>query len=213
MSVKDTLKAILSKQMSVEQALSKSSPEEREEIEIALAYMSEMRKSCHETYKTDSNGQWKIEKSFDSKSYLSAAAAGKKQNTIDYSKDVNPKPDYASIEANAPTLDYSKMTSPKPKSSPQSKKDVWLKVNAERQKKNTGMAKDEGVLLDKDVKNKDRMVVKNDMLGYGPSGSPESSMTMSEKEPHSDDPKHEAKEKEKAKKIKDKAQELLDMHE
>jgi len=34
---------------------------------------------------------------------------------------------------------------------------------------------------------------------------------MSEKEPH-DDPKHEEKEKQKAKKIKDKAQELLDMH-
>jgi hypothetical protein len=66
--------------------------------------------------------------------------------------------------------------------------------------------------LDEELKNKERMTAKNDMLGYGPAGSPESAMTMSEKEPHDDDPKHEAKEKEKAKKIKDKAQELLDMH-
>jgi hypothetical protein len=212
MSVRDTLKAILSKQISVEEALVKSSPEEREDIEIALAYMSEMRKSCHETYKTDKNGQWKIEKAFDSGSYLSNAAAGKKQNTIDYSKDVNPKPDYASIEANAPTLDYSKMTSPKPKTSPQSKKDVWLKVNAERQKKvGTGMAKS-GVLLDEELKNKERMTAKNDMLGYGPAGSPESAMTMSEKEKIEGSEEHETAEKKKAKEIKRKAEEILSIH-
>jgi hypothetical protein len=37
-------------------------------------------------------------------------------------------------------------------------------------------------------------------------------MTAKAEEPHKDDPKHEAKEQEKAKTIKDKAQELLDMH-
>lgn len=43
-------------------------------------------------------------------------------------------------------------------------------------------------------------------------GDGDAQMTMSEKEPHKDDPKHEAKEKVKAKKIKAEAQDLLDMH-
>ena len=48
------------------------------------------------------------------------------------------------------------------------------------------------------------------MMGY--SSNPAAAVMMSEKEPHKDDPEHEKKEQIKAKKIKENAEDILDMH-
>lgn len=73
--------------------------------------------------------------------------------------------------------------------------------------------KSEGANIEKEPTPEERrkMTAKSDAVRYG-SKAEEAMMAMSEKEPHTDDPKHEQKEKNKAKKIKDEAQELIDMH-
>lgn len=143
--------------------------------------------------------------------------------TLDYKK-MNPKPNYDKIEAEAPTINYHNNTVSKPTySGAKQKRDaVRAKINAEASetaldtfKRRGQMKKEEGVNSEPELASdkKKRMVTKNEMLGYGPQGSPQSATIMqSEKEPHKDDPKHEEKEQIKAKKIKQEAQDLLDMH-
>lgn len=64
-------------------------------------------------------------------------------------------------------------------------------------------------LINKLKEAKDSLVKQvNESYGTSPNGS----LSMSEKEPHKDDPEHEKKEQEKAKDIKSKAQDILDMH-
>jgi hypothetical protein len=239
MNVKEALTAILSKSLSAEQVYSQVSPQLKEEIEISLAYIGELYKTNDESYfqtiskeevfKFDSNGQWKMEKA-GSIDYAKMNAPKPKMESpsIDYAKmnsvqkkpegpamDYSqPKPDYKSIEEKAPSIDYKQMNDPanqkaawKQKSTPATQKEAWMKVNRQRNEMAArGLKKNEGVLLDEEVKDKSRMIAKDDMLAAA------GSLAQSEKEPHHDDPQHEAKEKKKAKKIKAEAQKLLDMH-
>ncbi len=168
-----------------------------------------------EVCKFDSNGQWKMEKA-GSIDYAKMNAPAKmkpespsidygKMNAVqkqpegpamDYSKH-NVKPDYKSIEEKAPTIDYNKMNDPanqkpawKQKTTPASQKEAWMKVNRQRNEMAArGIKKDEGVMIDRELKDKSRMVAKDDVGAVG------GSLAQSEKEPHKDDRKHEAKEK------------------
>jgi hypothetical protein len=230
MNIREALNAILSKSMKTEDVFAKVEPQERLELEWALADVLERlakntdcakSESYFEIFKYDANGQWKMEK------------AAKPGPTLNYSK-INPR-DNASVnpeakkladtnattsEAGANTIDYQndRMKTPKmwagaAERAKQVKDKIAQQANepaletiARRQK----LKKGDGILEDEETKNKERMIAKNEMLGYGPAGAPSSAMTMSEKDEGS--PEHESAEKKKAKKIKDKAQELLDMH-
>lgn len=222
MNIREALKAILSKSMTAEEVYALTSPALREDLETSLAYIAEMNKSVEKSepvadvMKFDKNGQWKMEK-----------------GSLDYGK-INPRQNAsvnpaakkladggaAASEAAAGSVYYGEMNKPsnqkatwKQTSTPQSKQEAWTKINAQRSAMSARGLKKTGVLIDEEVKNPERMIAKNEMLGYGPTGTPSSSTVMqSEKEPHKDDPHHEEKEKKKAKKIKQKAQELLDMH-
>lgn len=161
--------------------------------------------------------------------------------TLDYSQ-FNKKPDYADIEAKAPTINYSKSPGVKPawSGATDKAKETRARIDAEahetaaetiaRRQGKKPVAKNEGTNLDAPPADKGRMTAKNEMMGYGPTGSPENAMAMSEHEvekgsgpgigaapmmmSENDEgsPEHEAKEKEKAKKIKDDAEYILDMH-
>jgi hypothetical protein len=159
-----------------------------------------------EVLKTDKNGQWSLDKAI------------KPGPTLDYTK-INPKPDYKEMEAKAPTIDYQNNSA--------TKKPVWSgaadQAKAVREKINTeanetavetirrrqDAKKSDGVNVEPELTSdqKKRMVAKNEMMGYG-----QDAVMQSEAEPHKDDPHHEEKEKKKAKKIKEEAEKLLDMH-
>lgn len=252
LNTRDAAVAILSKAKTPEEATIGFDVNELKELDALIkAAKSKMDSAkVSETCKTDKNGQWKIEKAI------------KPGPTLDYSK-MNPKPNRAAQEANAPVIDYSNNSVKEPKRYAGAKEHaeaVRAKLDAEakepaletisrRQKmaKQDGMAafagsvknafgggssnpppppppaptstsssgsaslgskisgsvgramgKDEGVLLDKE-----------------PSPAEKKKMTISkdESEPHKDDPRHEEKEKKKAKKIKEEAEGILDMHE
>jgi hypothetical protein len=148
---------------------------------------------------------------------------------------------YAEIEANAPTIDYQNNRTAQPKyykgaadkaAQVRAKLEVESKETAldtfrrrgqmKPSKPETPLApshpatkqtkKSEGVNVEEEPSSAERakMTAKSEMPGVPTMAS--SAVAMSEKEPHMDDPKHEEKEKKKAKKIKDEAEDLLDMH-
>ena len=144
---------------------------------------------------------------------------------------------YAEAEAKAPVLDYSsgRMSTPKSYAGVAAQAHaVRTQFDAQRNEsaidaiaRRNGTKKAEGVNEDTKTINPERMTAKNEMMGYGggsmmsgaakgdmagDSGASATELEQSEKEPHKDDPHHEAKEKEKAKKIKAEAEGLLDMH-
>ncbi len=118
--------------------------------------------------------------------------------TLDYSQ-INKKPDRAAIEAAAPTIDYggNRMTAPKYTGAKERSEAVRAKLEAE--------AVEPAI----DTINRRQKINKNQNMSYE---APANTVEQSDKEPHKDDPKHEAKEKVKAKKIKEEAEDLLDMH-
>jgi hypothetical protein len=163
------------------------------------------------------------------------AKAIKPGPTLDYGK-MNPKKDYKEMEAKAPVIDYggNRMSTPKPyagaaehAAATRAKLDAESKETAaetiaRRQKANKSdndhAYQEKGVNLEANPSEADkaRMTAKNDMMGYGtsmvPMGGQKGAMMMSEKEPQPGEPGHEEDEKVKAKKIKNEAQDLLDMH-
>lgn len=215
--------ALLKKSLAPEEATKGFSAEELHELEYLMKSINKKTGDgrygrpnpdvdVKEVMKTDSQGQWKIEKAI------------KPGPTIDYSQ-FNKKPDYAEIEAKAPTIDYGKTRMDKPKWSGAADKAaaVRTKINAEAnesaaetiaRRQNKGMVKGDGVNNEPELTagQQKRMVVKNEMMGYGQEAGGAANVMQSE-EPHKDDPQHEAKEKKKAKKIKAEAEDLLDMHE
>ena len=198
--------------------------------EAAEAAKPKMSLVKEEVCKFDQNGQWKMEKagSIDyakmnapkpktespSIDYAKMNAVQKKPEgpSMDYSTH-NPKPDYKSIEEKAPSIDYKKMNDPanqkqawKQKSTPATQKEAWMKVNRQRNEMAAaGFKKNDGVMLDDEIKDKGRMMIKDDMMQAG------GSLEMSEKNVEGS-PEHEATEKKLGKKIKKEAQDLLDMH-
>jgi len=170
------------------------------DLEFALQKMcgkvqKQLEKKTQEIVDYSSNGQWNITKAVKegpSLNYGKTPKAPKQPATLDYSK--TPK-----APKQPATLDYSKtpkapkymdaverIAEQKAKLPPPEASETAAQTIARRQKMN-----------------------KNDIVG----GSSDASlMTMSEKEPHDDDRKHEEKEKAKATSIKEKAQEILDMH-
>lgn len=124
--------------------------------------------------------------------------------TLDYSQ-INKKPDRAAQEAAAPTIDYTnRVAGPKVNSALDRVKAAQAKLDAEANetaletiRRRQQMNKQEANMSYEGAANQ---------VGAG------DDMAMSEAEPHLDDPHHEAKEKKIGKKIKEEAQDLLDMH-
>lgn len=204
-SIKEALKGILSKSMDADEAFVRVAPGERDELAIHLAYVQErlVKSSLEEVCKVNKNGQWNIEKAI------------KPGPTLDYSK-INPKADYKEIEAAAPTINYSNTPGSKPawSGSTDRAQAVRSKIDAESKEsaaetiaRRQKIKKNQGTNLDAPVADKGRMTAKADMAGEMPDDG-SSSMAMSEE----GTPAHENKEKKIGKKIKDEAQDLLDMH-
>jgi hypothetical protein len=217
--------ALLKKSLAPEEATKGFSAEELHELEYLMKSINKKTGDgrygrpnpdikVKEVMKTDSQGQWKIEKAI------------KPGPTLDYSK-FNEKPDYADIEAKAPTINYQnnsatkkptwtgaadKATAVRTKIDTESK-ETAAETIARRQKGVKGVVKSDGVNVEPELtaNQQKRMVVKNEMMGYGQEAGGAANVMQSE-EPHKDDPQHEAKEKKKAKKIKKEAEDLLDMN-
>ena len=168
------------------------------------------------------NGQWRLEKATKEGPTLNYGKIDPERNPIS-----NPAAAreakatrLATQEANAPTIDYANNPAVKPRyysGAADRAKATQAKLEAESKEtaaetiaRRQGIKKDEGANIEREPASaeRDKMTAKNEMMGYG-GATP---MTMSEKEPHKDDPEHEIKEKKKAKSIKEKAEELLDMH-
>lgn len=126
------------------------------------------------------------------------AKAIKPGPTLDYSQ-INKKPDRAAIEAAAPTIDYggNRMAAPKYAGAKERAEAVRTKLETE--------ANEPAI----DTINRRQKTFKNENASYS---APANTVEQSDKEPHKDNPEHEAKEKVKAKKIKKEAEDLLDMH-
>lgn len=181
-----------------------------------------MEKKGQEIVDYSPNGQWSIRKAI------------KEGPTLDYSK-INPESNpisnpeaaktkrYADIEANAPKIDYKNDVMAKPtqgQGAAEKARAVRAKIDAEssetaseafaRRNQAKLPAPSSAKPLKKGVDTESQTLTKNEMMGY--SSSPAASVAMSEKEPHKDDPEHEKKEQIKAKKIKENAEDILDMH-
>lgn len=230
-SIKEAALALLSKGKTSEEATKGFSGAELHELEFLMKSINKKTGDgrygrpnpdveMKEVLKTDKQGQWKIEKAI------------KPGPTIDYSK-FNQKPDYAAIEAKAPTINYSNKPNVKPTWTGASDKAAATraKIDAEANEsasetmaRRQKMNKEEGANSEPELTadKQKRMVAKNATMGYGDessgvtvAGNPgpaQPGVAQSEKEPHKDDPRHEEKEKKKARQIKDKAEDLLDMH-
>lgn len=190
--IKEALSALLSKTKTLEEATVGFTAEDLSSLETLVKTARSMADNAKECCKVDGNGQWKIEKAI------------KPGPTLDYSK-INPKPDPAA-EANAPTIDYGKLEKPKAvweqKTTPSASKEAWIKANSAKRER-TMSAEKKGIKLDKN---------EGALLEEEPTSSQKARMVVKAEEPHKDDSKHEEKEKKKAKSIRDKAQEILDLH-
>lgn len=138
----------------------------------------------------------------DAKNELSKAI--KPGPTLDYSK-MNPGSDKAAraaAEAAAPTINYNndRMSTPKYTGAADRTAAVRAKLDAEG--KETAL----------DTMKRRGQISKEENKSYAPQPNTSENMAMSEDEPHKDDPRHEQKEQAKAKKIKEEAEDILDMH-
>jgi hypothetical protein len=221
--IKDAALEALSKGKTLEQATEGFTADELHELEFLMKSINKKTGDgrygkpnpdieVKEVLKTDKNGQWSLDKAI------------KPGPTLDYSK-FNQKPDYAEIEAKAPTIDYGNKPTAKPKWSGSVDRAQAVRDKIDAQSKETaaetiarrqGMKKGDGVNVEPELTGdqQKRMVAKNEMMGYGsqPQSANPADLMQSEDEPHKDDPHHESKEKKKAKKIKEEAESLLDMH-
>ena len=179
-----------------------------------------------ETISWSSGGQWSLEKAIKPGPPLDYGKMLPEQNPVS-----NPAAAaaaktkrYADIEANAPTMDYkgnrAKMPSYEVGAAEKAKtarakavkesQETALETFQRRGQTPTAAPKAPAATpaAPGTLTPTNKSLTKNEMMGY--SGS--SSMTMSEKEPHHDDPKHEKKEKKKAQDIKESAEEILSLH-
>lgn len=117
---------------------------------------------------------------------------------------INPKPDRAAQEAAAPTINYSnRVAAPTYTGAADRAAAVRAKLDAE--------AKEPALDTIARRQKVNKTTNESYQSGTNTSGAGDD-MAMSEKEPHKDDPHHEAKEKKAASKIKNEAEEILDMH-
>lgn len=209
MNTKEILKAILSKSMTIEQAFASTTTEGKLELEYVLAGVQEsLIKGCDtykadsyfETFKTDSSGQWKIEKAIKPGPPLDYAKINPRANaSVSPQAKVNADTAAATTEAAAPSINYqnNRMKAPKAYAG------AAERARQTREKITQQMSEPAvDTIINRQKAKKSE----------GNESQNATAFAMSEQEPHMDDPKHEAKEKKKAKKIKDNAQELLDMH-
>lgn len=204
-NVKQAVFAILSKGMTTEEALARVKPEEQFEVECALASIADgLEKSREPLVKFSNNQQWSLEKTI------------KPGGTINY-KDFNrPK---KTPEAQQATLTYNS-ADPKaapaytpPKEHAPSMKNKRIEAAIANKKRQRDLAATSGKANALDVLKERQKAMKAEGVNEDVDPVHAGRMTAkSDAEPHKDDAHHEDKEKKKAKKIKDEAESLLDMH-
>jgi hypothetical protein len=210
--IKDAALEVLSKGVALDEATKGFTADELHELEFLMKSVNKKTGDgrygkpnpdvdVKEVLKTDKNGQWSLDKAI------------KPGPTLDYSK-FNEKPDYKEIEAKAPTIDYQNNSATKKPTwtgAADQAKAVRTKIDAESKEtaaetiaRRQKIRKGEGANSEPelDAGKQKRMVAKDEMMDQ----------VMQSEEPHKDDPQHEEKEKKKAKKIKEQAESLLDMH-
>lgn len=201
--------------------------EPRQVKHLTVIKEDDVEKKGHEIVDWAPNGQWSVNKAESPKKteprvidYGKIDPAGNPVSNPQAAKETKAKK-YSEIEANAATIDYQKDMVKKPKyytgaaeraSKVRADIEARSKETALETMKRRGQIKS-SIKKNDDLEKKDTTSYENPsqpiMSGPGPQGSP---ITMSEKEPHKDDPKHEEKERKKAKSIKETAEDILDMH-
>jgi hypothetical protein len=147
-------------------------------------YKQKLSKNSSKDFSISHNGQWSLEKAIKPGPTLNYGKIAPEQNPI--SNPIAAKEARATQEANASTVDYSANNkAPIPKSyEGVAEKVKAMKAKIESENKESAIQ----TLARRQKMNKD------------------------ESEPHKDDPNHEKKEKQKALKIKEEAESILDMH-
>jgi hypothetical protein len=194
LSVREALIKIFSNSENPSEVFKQIKNEDIYNLEIALRKMSskvykqKLSKNFSKDFSISHNGQWSLEKAIKPGPTLDYGKIAPEQNPI--SNPVAAKEAraarIATQEANAPTMDYSiNNKAPIPKSyEGVAEKVKAIKAKIESENKESAIQ----TLARRQKMNKD------------------------ENEPHKDDPNHEKKEKQKALKIKEEAESILDMH-
>jgi len=165
----------------------------------------------------DNNGQWTLTKAI-KPGEADLGEYWKKPINTPAPKNIKPfSANPKSSDIGDTGINYKKMNDPKAQTAPKydigEGREQQLHANLMNNRV-PGVRKNEGTNLEANpsIDERTRMTAKGDMDGYGPAGDSSSSMTMSEKNPQPGEARHEEEEKEEARKIKEKAQKLLDMH-